>query len=576
MFAYGFLAVVLVLYLEAIGFNGAEVGLLLGLTLLGDAAISLLLTTRADRFGRRRTLFLGSLLMVGAGIVFAGSTAFPVLLVAATLGVLSPSGNEVGPFLAIEQASLSQLVDARRRTSLFARYQVVGSVATACGSLAAGVVTQAALDAGFVPVDSFRVVIIGYAVVGVAMAFVFPLLSRAVEVPATAAVPDVAAPATRLGLHRSRGIVARLSALFALDAFGGGFVMQGFIAFWLTAQFGADPAQVGAILFAANLLAAVSALAAGPLAARFGLIRTMVFTHLPSNVLLILVPFMPTLELAVALLLDPVQHQPDGRADPAVVHDRRRRPRRALRGRRGHRDRPEPGRRRLAADRRAALPRHGLRRGPVRHRRQHQDRVRPAPVSGVQQRAAARGAPAREPLSSEYHLQVAERGIDRSAIVRDDWRVLASEQIGHPGGSTMPQPSRSTSSAAESPRRARLRIRRLERRLAAVRELEAKRDRQLARARDRGYAHKEAKRLRQLEKAGRQRAALQSELVTLGASAEPGQAGGVAPDVVVRAYCLREKRTVEVLDPTPIVMRNGRSGMSGTCASCGSRVTRPR
>lgn len=140
----------------------------------------------------------------------------------------------------------------------------------------------------------------------------------------------------------------------------------------------------------------------------------------------------------------------------------------------------------------------------------------------------------------------------------------------------MPQPSRSTSSAAESPRRARLRIRRLERRLAAVRELEAKRDRQLARARDRGYAHKEAKRLRQLEKAGRQRAALQSELVTLGASAEPGQAGGVAPDVVVRAYCLREKRTVEVLDPTPIVMRNGRSGMSGTCASCGSRVTRPR
>ena len=303
MFGYGFLAVVLVLYLEAIGFNGAEVGLLLGLTLLGDAAISLLLTTRADRFGRRRTLFLGSLLMVGAGIVFAGSTAFPVLLVAATLGVLSPSGNEVGPFLAIEQASLSQLVDARGRTSLFARYQVVGSVATACGSLAAGVVTQAALDAGFVPVDSFRFVIVGYAVVGVAMAFVFPLLSRAVEVPATTAVPGVSGPRTRLGLHKSRGIVARLSALFALDAFGGGFVIQGFIAFWLTAQFGADPGQIGAILFAANILAAVSALAAGPLAARFGLIRTMVFTHLPSNVLLILVPFMPTLELAVALLL---------------------------------------------------------------------------------------------------------------------------------------------------------------------------------------------------------------------------------------------------------------------------------
>ena len=305
MFAYGFLAVVLVLYLEALGFDGAAVGLLLGLTLLGDAAISLLLTTRADRFGRRRTLFLGSLLMVGAGIAFASTDLFPLLVVAATLGVLSPSGNEVGPFLAIEQASLAQLVDPHRRTSLFARYQVAGSIATACGSLAAGVVTQAALDAGFVPVDAFRAVIVGYAVIGVAMALVFPLLSTAVEVPGRAQGWAGAGPrpATRLGLHRSRGIVARLSALFALDAFGGGFVMQGFIAFWLTAEFDADPATVGAILFAANILAALSALAAGPLAARFGLIRTMVFTHLPSNVLLILVPFMPTLELAVILLL---------------------------------------------------------------------------------------------------------------------------------------------------------------------------------------------------------------------------------------------------------------------------------
>ncbi len=306
MFGYGFLAVILVLYLQSLGLDGASIGLLLGLTLLGDAAISLLLTTRADRFGRRRTLFLGSLLMVGAGIAFASTDLFPVLLVAATLGVLSPSGNEVGPFLAIEQASLAQLVDDRSRTSLFARYQVVGSVSTAFGSLGAGIVTQAALQAGFVQVDAYRVVIVGYAVIGVAMAFVFPLLSRAVEVPARIVAPGEAGPAaqpkTRLGLHRSRGIVARLSALFALDAFGGGFVMQGFIAFWLTTTFDADPAQIGAILFGANILAALSALAAGPLAARFGLIRTMVYTHLPSNVLLILVPFMPTLELATLLL----------------------------------------------------------------------------------------------------------------------------------------------------------------------------------------------------------------------------------------------------------------------------------
>ena len=136
------------------------------------------------------------------------------------------------------------------------------------------------------------------------MAFVFPLLSTSRRGPAggdrarraTARTDDPPRP------PRSRGIVARLSALFALDAFGGGFVMQGFIAFWLDEQFGADPAQIGAILFGANILAALSALAAGPLAARFGLIRTMVYTHLPSNVLLILVPFMPTLELATILL----------------------------------------------------------------------------------------------------------------------------------------------------------------------------------------------------------------------------------------------------------------------------------
>ena len=120
-----------------------------------------------------------------------------MLLVAATLGVLSPSGNEVGPFLAIEQASLAQLVDARGRTSLFARYQVVGSLSTAFGSLAAGIVTQSALDAGFVPVNAYRVVIVGYAVIGIAMAFVFPFLSKAVEVPKAATAPGDGGPRRR-------------------------------------------------------------------------------------------------------------------------------------------------------------------------------------------------------------------------------------------------------------------------------------------------------------------------------------------------------------------------------------------
>lgn len=301
MFGYGFIAVVLVLYLDALGFSGGEVGLLLALTLLGDAAISLWLTTHADRIGRRRVLVAGAALMLAAGLAFAGTPVYVVLVVAATLGVISPSGNEIGPFLAVEQASLTQLVEPPRRTSLFARYQLAGSLATAIGSFAAGGVAQLAVGRGLDALDAYRLVIIGYAMVGILLAALFSRVSAAVEVPPA----QVAEPTTRsrLGLHRSQRVVLRLSALFALDAFAGGFVMASFIAFWFSQRFGVDPATVGAILFGANVLAGFSALSAGWLAARFGLVQTMVFTHLPSNVLLALVPFMPTLPLAVAVLL---------------------------------------------------------------------------------------------------------------------------------------------------------------------------------------------------------------------------------------------------------------------------------
>ena len=301
MFGYGLLAVVLVLYLDAIGLSGGEIGLLLALTLLGDAAISLWLTTHADRIGRRRVLVVGAVLLLAAGLAFAATPVFAVLLVAATIGVISPSGNEVGPFLAVEQASLTQLVDPARRTHLFTRYQVAGSVATAVGALAAGAVVQATRASATAPADAYRAVIVAYALVGIVLAILFARVSPAVEVP-PADVADTTVR-SRLGLHTSQRVVLGLSALFALDAFAGGFVMQSFIAFWFSQKFGVDPAVLGGIMFAANILAAISALAASPLAARFGLVNTMVFTHLPSNLLLILVPFMPTLPLAALVLL---------------------------------------------------------------------------------------------------------------------------------------------------------------------------------------------------------------------------------------------------------------------------------
>lgn len=301
MFGYGFLAVVLVLYLVALGLDAFTIGATLTLTLVGDTLISLWLTTRADRIGRRRVLVAGSLLMVGAGLVFAATNWVPLLILAATIGVISPTGNEVGPFLAVEQAALSQATPDVRRTPTFAWYNLAGYVATAVGSLGAGFLSQGLLAAGFRPVDAYRAIVIGYAVVGLAMAAVFARVGAAVEAPAATVADD--GIVRRLGLGRSKGIVARLSVLFALDSFGGGFVPQSLMAYWFHLKFGVPPAVLGGIFFGANLLAAISSLSASRIAARIGLVNTMVFTHLPSNVLLILVPVMPNVQLAIGVLL---------------------------------------------------------------------------------------------------------------------------------------------------------------------------------------------------------------------------------------------------------------------------------
>jgi MFS family permease len=303
MFGYGFLAVVLVLYLDAIGLDPVAIGAVLTLTLVGDTILSLWLTTHADRFGRRRVLILSSLLVVVAGVVFALTNWLPLLILAGIVGVISPTGNEVGPFLAVEQASLSQVVPGGRRTATFAWYNLVGYVATATGALTAGLASQSLIGGGWPAVDAYRTVVIGYAAIGLLMALLAWRLGDGIEVPPAEADAADDGIAKRLGLGRSRSVVLRLSALFSLDAFAGGFIPQSLMAYWFALRFDVSPATLGAIFFAANILAAVSSLSAARIAARIGLIETMVFTHLPSNVLLILVPLMPTLPLAVAVLL---------------------------------------------------------------------------------------------------------------------------------------------------------------------------------------------------------------------------------------------------------------------------------
>jgi MFS family permease len=304
LFAYGFLAVVLVLFLREIGLTEGQVGVLLTLILLGDTAISLWITTAADRLGRRRMLVAGSLLMALAGAVFALSHSFWLLLLAGTVGVVSPGGNEVGPFLSVEHAALAQAVPAEHRTAVFAWHNLAGSLATALGSLCGGLASDLLQAAGVTGADSYRPVVVAYGVAGLVLAVLFSRLSPTAEVRGEGHLPAAGGfPPTRIGLHRSRRTVYRLAALFALDAFGGGFVMQGVVAYWFHVRFAADPASIGAIFFGANLLAAFSALAAARVARRVGLLNAMVFTHLPSNVLLLLVPLMPTLGLAVAVLL---------------------------------------------------------------------------------------------------------------------------------------------------------------------------------------------------------------------------------------------------------------------------------
>lgn len=298
MFCYGFLSVVLVLYLSEAGLTEQQAGLLFTFTLAGDAFISLYLTTHADGFGRKKTLIIGALLMLGAGIVFLLTNNLIVLMLAAIIGVISPSGNEIGPFLSVEQAGLTQLIPNKMRTKVFAWYNLAGSFSTAIGALTGGWLARFLQISGWSAFDSYRYILTGYAIGGFLIAVMFLQVSPAIEVRTEANDTKKV-----LGLHKSRGVVFKLSSFFALDAFAGGLIVQSMIAYWFHVKFGADTGILGSIFFGANILAGISSLLAVKIAEKIGLINTMVFTHIPSNVLLILVPLMPTLPLAIGLLL---------------------------------------------------------------------------------------------------------------------------------------------------------------------------------------------------------------------------------------------------------------------------------
>ena len=293
-FAYGFLSVILGLYLDAAGLSPAAIGRIFTAALAGGAMMTILITSVADRFGRRVVLIAGAALMALAGSVFAVSANPIYLAVAAIIGTISPSGKEVGPFLSIEQAILPETTDERQRTAVFSAYNLIGSLAGALGALAVAIPSFFSFSA----VAGYRLLIWSYVGAALLLALLFTFLSPKVESKNRAL-----SQAHRFGVNKSRTMVIKLAGLFALDAFAGGFIVQSIVAYWFYLRFDTNLNSLGAIFFGTNLLSALSFLAAPAIARRFGLLNTMVFTHLPSNLLLLLMPLMPGVKGAVILLL---------------------------------------------------------------------------------------------------------------------------------------------------------------------------------------------------------------------------------------------------------------------------------
>jgi MFS family permease len=293
-FAYGFLSVVLGLYLDAIGLAATSIGWIFTAALAGGAAMTIVITAVAGRLGRKRLLILSAVLMAVAGSVFALSHNLFLLVLAAIFGTVSPSGKEVGPFLSIEQAILPETTEDQQRTSAFAAYNLVGSLFGALGALAVALPSLFSIP----QIAGYRFLVWGYVICALVMLVLFGWLSPTIEGKTLDGLQS-----RKIGVRRSRRIVAKLAGLFALDAFAGGFIVQSIVAYWFYLRYHTDLSALGGIFFGTNLLAAFSFLAAPAMARRFGLLNTMVFTHLPSNLLLILIPWMPSLELAVGLLL---------------------------------------------------------------------------------------------------------------------------------------------------------------------------------------------------------------------------------------------------------------------------------
>jgi len=292
-FGDGYISLLLPVYLLSLGFSAFDVGIIATATLLGSGALTLLLGLCAHRFRTRSLLLAAAALMAATGISFAAVTTFWPLVVVAVFGTLNPSSGDVSVFLPLEHAMLAHVAPEKQRTSWFARYSLVGALMGAGGAVCAGLPEWLA-SAGLAHATALKAMFVLYALLGAACALVY----RRLPAPPPATTDTTAGP-----LRHSRRIVFTLAALFSLDAFAGGLIVQSLLALWLLERFALSVAAAGVIFFWTGVLSAFSYLVAVRIANRIGLVYTMVFTHLPSSVLLILVPFAPNLATCIGLLL---------------------------------------------------------------------------------------------------------------------------------------------------------------------------------------------------------------------------------------------------------------------------------
>jgi MFS family permease len=311
-FAYGFLSVILAIYLKLIGFDEVLIGLILTTTLLNSVVFTLVASFYADKIGRRKFLLLYAALMSVSGFIFAVSENYIALIIAAFIGTINITGAETGAFLTIEQAILPQtLKKLRKRNTVFAIYNMAGTFAMAAGVLLSGlpaVLQQELQHFGIVlnQIGSIKLLFVLYGVLGIVLIGIYLLLSQKIEIQDNQEKQNDEPPQLRKVSSltpESRNIVMRLSGLFAVDSFAGGFVIQSIVSFWFFTRFGADLATLSYIFSISGVLTAFSFMAAAKIADKIGLIKTMVFTHIPANVLIIAVAFAPTLPIAVVLYL---------------------------------------------------------------------------------------------------------------------------------------------------------------------------------------------------------------------------------------------------------------------------------